>query len=310
MKVLIVCSGNFPNPEVNFPLYQAFIYDQMKAVSTLGVEFDTFLIKGKGIKGYFNNINRLRQKIKEGNFDLVHAHFSLSGLVSILASPIPVVITFHGSDINKKPLNIISSLITWKVSAGIYVSEQLKQKAYIKTRNSYVIPCGIDLDVFFPEEKEVTKLKEGLSLDKKYILFSSRFDNPVKNVPLAESAISTIENAPTLLELKGRKRDQVRTILNAVDALLMTSISEGSPQVIKEAMACNCPIVSTNVGDVAEVIAKTKQCFIANKKEAIAEALKKILHTDQRTNGRERIKKYDNKIIAEKIFSVYQQISN
>jgi glycosyltransferase involved in cell wall biosynthesis len=308
MKVLIVCSGNFPDPEVNFPIYQAFIYDQMNVLSTLGVEFDTFLIRGKGIKGYLKNITHLRQKIKQGSFDLVHAHFSLSGLVSILASPIPVVITFHGSDINNNQLNIISSITALKASAGIYVSEQLKNKAFIKTRRPHVIPCGIDLNIFFPEKKEKVRDHEGLSKAGKYILFSSRFDNPVKNVALAQSALSRLEDSPTFLELEGRTRDQVRSILNAVDVLLMTSISEGSPQIIKEAMACNCPVVSTDVGDVEEVLGNTQNCYIANTPQSISEALIKIFKANQRTNGREKIKRFDNQTVAREVLSVYQKL--
>ena len=149
MKVLIVCSGNFPNPEKNFPIHQAFIYDQIVALQKQhDVQFETFLIQGKGFRGYLSNIKSLRKKINSGNFNLVHAHFSLSGLVSVIASKIPVIVTYHGSDINKKLLNIISSLTSIKSAHNIYVSDQLYKKAYYKPRNYSTIPCGVDFDIY------------------------------------------------------------------------------------------------------------------------------------------------------------------
>jgi len=310
MNVLIVCSGNFPDPERNFNIHQAFINDQMEALNKYhNVNFDIYLIKGKGITGYFSNIIKLRRKIKNGDYDLVHAHFNLSGLVSLAAGSIPVVITFHGSDINKWIMNILSSFTSLWADHVIFVSDNLFRKAFIKTSNHSIIPCGVDFDLFYPEHQSEARKAEGMDNGSKYILFSSSFNIKVKNYSLARRAMERLGESIVLLELKDRTRDQVRTLINACDVLLMTSFNEGSPQVIKEAMACNCPIVSTDVGDVKEVTGNTEGCYIITYRPGdVSEKIKQALAFGKPTSGREKIRHLDNRIIAGKVFDVYKKV--
>jgi teichuronic acid biosynthesis glycosyltransferase TuaC len=310
MKVLIVCSGNFPDPEKNFTNRQPFIYDQMAAISRdHDVEFDVYLVKGKGLSGYLANIRKLRKAVKRRQYDLVHAHFSLSGFISLIVSRIPVVITFHGSDINLKPLNILSSLISLWADHVIFVSEKMAKRVLIKTSRSSVIPCGVDPDMFCPLPAENARMAEGMEQDGKYILFSSSSGIEVKNYPLARKAVSILGEGITLVELRDRKREEVRNIINACDVLLMTSFTEGSPQIIKEAMACSCPVVSTDVGDVRDLIGDTEGCYITSfDPYDVAEKAKLALDFGKRTKGREKIMHLDNKIIAGKIVELYRQV--
>jgi teichuronic acid biosynthesis glycosyltransferase TuaC len=315
MKVLIVCSGNFPDPEKNFSINQAFINDQMTAINKYhNVEFDIYLIKGKGFLGYFSNIGKLRRKIKHGNYDLVHAHFSLSGLITLLASCRPVVITFHGSDINEWYMNILSSFTAIWADHVIFVSDKMSRKVFIKTTAKSVIPCGVDTDLFNPQPREEAKKAEQLDHGLKHILFSSSFKINVKNPSLAKRAVETLGEKAILVELKDRARAQVSSIINACDVLLVTSFSEGSPLVIKEAMACNCTIVSTNVGDVEWVLGDSEGCYIAGfDPNDVAEKLKLAIEfreEHQYTNGRNRIIELglDSETITGRIMEVYNKV--
>ena len=167
----------------------------------------------------------------------------------------------------------------------------------------------MDFEVFHPEDMNDIRLIEGLDSQKKYVLFPSYFENPVKNRALAENAINILNEDIVLLELKNKSRAEVSRIINSVDVLLLTSFSEGSPQVIKEAMACNCPIVATNVGDIKEVIGETEGCYITSFDcHDVAEKLKMALTFGKRTNGREKIKRFDNKIVASTIYNVYKEV--
>jgi teichuronic acid biosynthesis glycosyltransferase TuaC len=315
MKVLIVCSGNFPDPEKTFSINQAFINDQMTAINKYhNVGFDIYLIKGKGFFGYLSNIGKLRRKIKHGNYDLVHAHFCLSGLITLLASCIPVVITFHGSDINEWYMNILSSFTALWADQVIFVSDKMSRKVFIKTSAKSIIPCGVDTDLFIPKPQEEAKKAELLDHGLKYILFSSSFNIKVKNPALAKRAVKTLGDKVILVEMKNRTRDQVGSIINACDVLLVTSFSEGSPLVIKEAMACNCTIVSTNVGDVEWVLGDTEGCYIAvfDAKD-VAKKLKLAIEfreEHQYTNGRNRITELglDSETIAGRIMEVYKKV--
>ena len=311
MKVLIVCSGNIEN--FSFEKHQAFIYDQVNAIKRFNgkVQFDYFFIQGKGIIGYLKNLSRLRAKLKSQKFDLIHSHFALSALFSNLQRKVAVLSTFHGSDINLKKNRIISAVVELLSKETIYVSEKLYDKSIFKGRKN-IIPCGVDLDIFIPLNFDEAVVKSGLNGHKKYILFSSSFDNPVKNSVLAKEAL-TIINDPQieLLELKGFSRREVAALMSAVSLSLLTSFSEGSPQFIKEAMACNSPIVATNVGDIKDVIAKTEGCYLANFEAVdLAEKIKLALLFPHKTNGRNNIQNFDNQLIAKKVYSIYHKISS
>lgn len=305
MKVLIVCSGNSGT-------IAPFIQEQADALINEGVKVHFFLIKGKGIIGYLENYKRYKATIKNYKPDLIHSHYGLSGLFASLQFKIPVITTFHGSDINNKYIFIFSKIAMLLSSHNIFVSQFLQNKVKIK-RKSFVIPCAVDLNLFFPQDKN--KCREILSLDlqKKYILFSSSFSNVVKNYPLASKAISLLryKESVELLELKDFNREQVCLLMNAVDISLMTSISEGSSQFVKEAMACNCPIVSTDVGDVRQNIKNLEGSYITSfEPEDVAKNLDMALQFGKRTMGRERIFELglDIKTVTQNIISIYEKV--
>ena len=150
----------------------------------------------------------------------------------------------------------------------------------------------------------------GLSTQKKYILFSAAFNNTIKNYPLAKAALDRMGNSNIeLLELKNFTRKEVAVLLNAADLALMTSFSEGSPQFVKEAMACNLPIVSVDVGDVKELLGDTEGTYICSyDSRDVADKIKQALNFAKRTNGREKIQHLDSRVIAEEIIAVYKSI--
>lgn len=303
MKILIVCSGN-----AGYISY--LIKEQADSLIEHGIFVDYFILSGKGLIGYSKNIKEFYRKVKKYKTDIVHAHYGLSGMVAVLQKKCPVVITFHGSDINGGIRNRIISTVSSKLSSyNIFVNLTLPNKCFAH-HNYSIIPCGVNLKRHFPLEKNICREKLGLSPNKKYLLFSSSFRNPVKNYSLAKIAVDLNKNVE-LLELVGYSKEKVNLLLNAVDGLLMTSFNEGSPNVIKEAMACNCPIVSTDVGDVRHVIGETEGCYITSfDPKEVADKIKLALHNGKSKNGREKIKYLDMNIITQKIISVYKKIMN
>lgn len=159
-------------------------------------------------------------------------------------------------------------------------------------------------------DKSEARERMGLDPDRKYVLFSGAFDNTVKNAPLAKAAMDLVPDAE-LLELTGFSRMQVATLMQAVDALLMTSFTEGSPQVVKEAMACGCPVVSVDVGDVRDVTDGVAGCFVTDRdEESLASAIEEALRFGRKTSGRDRIigKGLTNDLIARRIIDVYESL--
>lgn len=302
MKVLIVASYNTGR-------FSPFVVEQMQALCQQGIEIDTYGIVGKGLLGYLKNINRIRRKICEFQPDLIHAHYGLSGLCANTQRKVPVVTTYHGSDIHSSGWILKMSKFAIKFSDyNVFVSKRLQELSCCYSFDVAIIPCGIDLETIPDVGRE--EAKKQINRAKPFVLFSSSFNNVVKNVSLAKEAMKKVPEVE-LVELKGFTRSEVYLMMNAADCLLMTSDREGSPQVIKEAMACGTPIVSVDVGDVKEIIGNTEGCYLAERNAVdIADKIRLALTFNGKTSGRQRIMDLglSNDIIAKKLISVYNNV--
>ena len=303
MKILILCSKNSGR-------IAPFITDQVEALQNAGVVCEYFTVEGKGVKGYLRNFIPMMCKIREFQPDIIHAHYGLSGLLANLQRKVPVVTTYHGSDINNPKVLRYSKVSIILSAWNIFVSDKNIQLAGVKGKFS-LIPCGVDTDIFRPIERKPVREKLEFRESDRIVLFAGAFDNPVKNPELAKEALAKVPDA-RLMEMKGYSRVQVAELMNAADVCLMTSHSEGSPQFIKEAMACGCPIVSVDVGDVAEILEGVEGCRIADKNaKDVALKIEQVLIENKRTNGYEKIKNsgFEAAVVTEKIKNVYQNIS-
>ena len=289
--------------------YAPFITEQVDAIEKQGVECQYFGVDGNGIAGYLRQLPKLRKTIRKFRPDIIHAHYGLCGLLANYQRRIPVVTTYHGSDINDPRVLRLSKKCIRRSRFNLFVSQKNVDIARPK-KDFALIPCGIDLEDYPIMDKADARRQMGLNPTGKYVLFAGAFDNPVKNAPLAKAAMAFVPEAE-LLELKGFSRPQVSTLMQAVDAFLMTSFTEGSPQVIKEAMACGCPIVSVNVGDVQERTKGIEGCYITGRDpEDLACSIQDALNYVGRTDGRQAIEKngLSNDVIATRIISVYEYL--
>lgn len=304
MRILIVASNN------RHKTFAPFIVEQADSLVALGCEVVYFGICGKGIKGYYSNLKLLKAKIKEFKPDVIHAHYGLSGLLANMQRSIPVVTTYHGSDINVPKILRLSKMSMCLSAYNIFVSKKTLDIAAPK-KKFMLLPCGVNLDEFPVISRQDARKQLDIPLEHKFVLFAGAFDNQVKNAPLAKAAMALIPGVE-LKECKGYTRSQVALFMNAADAFLMTSFTEGSPQVIKEAMACGCPIVSVDVGDVAEVTSGIDGCYISHTREPqeLAALLNQALNFPGKTNGRSRIisRGLENRVVADKLVGVYEEV--
>lgn len=304
MKVLIVASYNKNR-------FAPFVVEQAHALQQQGIIVDYFGVVGKGIKGYLKSLSSLRKKIKEFQPDMIHAHYGLSGLLANLQSKVPVVTTYHGSDINVATVRRFSKMAMCLSAWNVFVSQRNVELAKIHKKFS-LLPCGIDVDNFTLQDKSEARNALGWDQNGKYVLFAGAFDNEVKNAPLAQAAVQLLSNVH-LIEMKGYSRQEVATLFYAADALLLTSFTEGSPQVVKEAMACNCPVVTVDVGDVKERLERVYLSAVVERNpQTISDALKFIMEQGERSNGREELLRQglDNRKVAEKLIQIYNNILN
>ena len=151
-------------------------------------------------------------------------------------------------------------------------------------------------------------------LEKKHILFPSNPERPEKNYQLLEDSVNQLGSKfiqiHTLIDVPHK---DVPFYLNAADVVVMTSLWEGSPNAIKEAMACNRLIVTTPVGDTEWLLKKVEGSYITTfSSENVSKNIKKALEysmLNNETKSRERIKELglSSELIANKLIKNYKK---
>ena len=311
MRVLVV-TNMYPSKET--PAVGTFVYDQVASLCAAGVSVDVLFVNGRAdtlnyVRGFFRLWRALWRN--PGRWDLIHAHYVLTGIIARAQWGLPVVLTHHGPEVLGYPWwqTILSKLVTPFFDEVIYVSEQMRQA--LRDRDGWVIPCGIDLDAFVPAARQLARAAIGLPADRPLVLWAGEHWRPEKRFDLVEAAVSRVRRAlPTteLVLLTRKPHDVVPAYMSACDALVLTSRLEGSPMVIKEAMACNLPIVSVAVGDVPEVVDGTAGCAIVERDpDAIAGRLLDVLRQPRRSDGRARVRRFSFDRTAREIIRVYER---
>lgn len=307
MKVLLVHSGNAVAG--NSEKY-TFVHEQGESLRARGIDIEYFAVVGKGAIGYLRNYKRLKSVIRDFQPDLIHAHYGLCGALSVMQSKVPVVITCHNGEILTKYGNVITSVAIQRAKHTICVAQHIYDKLYLKPKIYTIQPCGIEM--FDLVDKTVAQQTINLPADKINILFGGAFSNLRKNVALANEALAVLDREDiNLIEMHGYNRQQVTMLYNGCDMLLLPTKSEGSPQVLKEAMAYNCPVVATDVADIAYLLdGVSNSCVTSFDPQDVADKIAKIIANPMRTNGRERILqlKLVNNQVAETIHAIYELI--
>ena len=297
MKILICVSGN--DPKFKFETTQVFVWEQIEEIKKQdsSINYKVFAIKGHGIKGYLSELPRFRKVISEYKPDVIHAHCGQVGAFAVLQRKAPVITTFHGSDINITKSRILSSIASVLSKHSIFVSTGLSRKLKIKSHHYSIIPCGVNRDIFKPL---------AIHSDKPYVLFSSAFSIPIKNYELAANVMAEFPDIE-LKELVNKSRQEVSELINGSEFVLLTSFSEGSPQIIKEAICCSQKIVSVDVGDVREQISDIPGCRVcSSNKESLVDSINKVL-AEPRPNLNDPGVQYDNVVIARQIIEIYKE---
>lgn len=307
MKVLVVTNMY---PTEDRPHFGIFVQEQVRSLRRLGVEADVLFFDGRASKlNYLKAFPRMWWRLLRKRYDLIHAHYIFSGLVARGQIGTPVVLTHHGAEVFMTWERWPCRLFTRFFKSVIVVSQEMKEK--LRFKRAQVIPCGIDMDMFRPLPKYECRRLLDLPENKRLVLWAGEPHRSEKRFHLVEEAIELLKQrvpGVELVVLAAKPYDQVPVYMNACDALVLTSLAEGSPMVIKEAMSCNLPIVSTPSGDVEEVIGETAGCYVtSDDPEEIAEKLEIALRRNARTTGREDVAAMDLDAISERIIDVYEQ---
>jgi teichuronic acid biosynthesis glycosyltransferase TuaC len=264
---------------------------------------------------------KLRKETINSQVKVVHAMWgATTSLVTILFSAKPVVISLCGSDLlHSGNLNRYLSSLLSQIS-GIFADRIIVKSLQmydclwnINRKKCTIIPNGVDMEIFYPIDKNVARSKLSWS-DTDFIIlfFAGGKGSEIKDPKLAQAVVSYVQKKISnvkMIKVENVPHEFLNYYYNAADALLLTSIHEGSNNSLKEALCCNIPIVSVDCGDTKERLNGVDQCHIIDNRvpEAIGDKLIEVLEINKRSNGRDHIRSLSLENVARKIIEVYKK---
>jgi glycosyltransferase involved in cell wall biosynthesis len=261
----------------------------------------------RSVRDYVSCYRVLLKTVWDGEFDLIHANYGLTAPLA-LAQPVrPVVCSLWGTDVFGA-YGTVSKLSARGADEVIVMSEEMAAEV---GGNPTIVPHGVDFDRFSPMPQREAQEAVGWEHDRKHVLFPWPARKDVKNYPRAERVVSAVRKQVAtpveLQEVSGVAHDRMSTYMNAADALLMTSKWEGSPNSVREALACNLPVVTTDVGDVREHVADLPLSRVCQTDKELIDALVTVLEADRPTGGREQVRHLSLEQMGEDLLDVYER---
>ena len=327
IKILFVVNGL---PSKEFKYTGIFNVQKLHKIAEQGYHLAFHKITSRSsLKGIIKETLKLRKKLIYENWDIVHAQYgSSTALICSLAKTksTRLVINFGGDDLlgtrsvnGRKTFSSYISILFSQISAifadGIVtVSKELREALWPISRNkTEVIPDGVDMEKYCVMEREEARQRLGWPLEKPFVLFCNSHSQPVKRLDLALLAIKEAQKYIPELDIKllyNIDPDETPIWFNAVDLLLVTSDQEGSPNVVKEAMACNLPVVTVECGDVRERLKGVDNCVIVDRDpRELGSAIAKVLNSKKRSErGREKVSEVSWTEVVIKITKYYEEV--
>jgi glycosyltransferase involved in cell wall biosynthesis len=306
MRVLVV-TNMYPTPTE--PWLGCFVKEQLDDLVELGVELELVRFDGRSdTLAYLRASREVRSRLARGGFELVHAHYGLTGASAALARPsVPLVTTFHGSDFAGPAWQRFVSTAVARRSTPIVVSAAGRTRLHAVAAT--VIPMGVNTALFRPDDRRAARRSLGWPEDGRYALLAGSRRNPVKGADLFDAAVREARaHIPELTgkTLEGFDRSEVALAFNAADVTVVASLSEGSPVTVRESLACETPVVSVDVGDVRSVIAALPGCAVVSRDpRSMADAIHNAILVPRDASLRLRAELSSRAAVAEQVLKVY-----
>jgi len=316
---VLMLTKDWPSP--GQPWRAPFVFQQYKFLAAAGADVDFFTFPGqKNPANYLRAWVDVRKRLRSRKYDVIHAQFGQSGMLA-LPKTRPLVVTFRGSDLEGivgadgrftaagRLLRGISRTVARAADAVCLVSESMSRHLPAGVRYE-IVPSGLDLELFKPGDRAAARRELGLPADGRLILFGGNPAVARKRHGLASAAVALLAaRVPATLVAAGQvAHDRMPLWMNACDALLLTSVHEGSPNVVKEALACNVPVVSVDVGDVRQRIGGIPGCRVCadDRAETIADALAEVLARPGPFDGRSAVAELDERRLVRRMIDIYR----
>lgn len=316
-------------PEPSRPAYGVFVERQVEALREAGVGCDVLYVRGYMSKTVYLRAALLFLRLtvsRRGRYRLVHVHGGETALVARLFLMRPMVATYHGDDVlgyksDDGPISLQSRLRSLMIrhqaalfAATITQSHEMHDRlpAHVQRKDT-VIHCGVDSERFSPMDRSEARRKLAWDDDERIVLFAATKPyEPRKRLDLAKAAVEHAEEDLGRIRLaiaENLPPDSIPVMMNAADCLLLTSMAEGSPVVVKEALMCNLPVVATDVADVKETLAGVLPSAICSHDPVeLGSALVDVLSSRQRSNGRSKRADQDQAVTVQGLLTLYASL--
>jgi teichuronic acid biosynthesis glycosyltransferase TuaC len=319
-KLHVLVVSNHWGAQKSVPSSGVFVDRQISSLENAGVKISRFDIgMSHSLFTIVKKWLELRRLVRTIKPDIVHGRYGTTiGLMAAFTGR-PAVVSYCGGDLRGGHCVslmrqycgfFLSNLAALRARMLICVSEDLRQALWWRKARAVVIPDGVDIRLFSPGSRDFAREQLGWELTKPIVILNVRNDPNLKGLDVAKKAMEIVCSRLPESELcliKNVEPNQMPLYYRAADALLCASLSEGSPNVVKEALACDLPVVSTPVGDVPERLAGVHPTAVVPRDpQAIAEALIKILLERKRCNGREHVRNLSLEATAQRVISVYR----
>lgn len=307
IRVLVV-TNTYPSPDR--PGATPCIKDQVEDLEKLGVCVDVLFVDGKRRLNYvWGALKILALSFQPRRYDLIHAFYGHSGALARLQIKYPIVTTFLGSDLLDERDSKIGKIVARCVDGLIVMTDEMKRVS--GRQDARVIPFGANTSIFKPYPKRKARVELGLPLHKKLILFPWNPARPEKRHWMAKEVVELLKSQydAELLAIFNQPRQVIAKYMSACDVMLLTSKHEGAPLAVREALACELPVVSVEVGDVRSIVEGLNGGYIA--KDEIGDLAEKVsLVFEQRGNLFQRPATiHDSLYSSQQVLAVYRDIA-
>lgn len=319
MRVLVV-TNMWPSAER--PHWGAFVKSQADSLAAAGCTNTLHEIEGwKSMGEYVRALRELPEIARRCGAELVHAHYGYTGAACANVK-LPLVVSFCGDDLLGRPddhgrLSLKSRalipLSKWAArrADGVIVKSEEMRRVIADVADVQVIPNGVNLSRFEPVARDAARDALGWRRDGHVLLFAANPEEPRKNYALAKEADALLRARGRDVRLEwvyGRPPEAVAQAMSAADVLLLPSFHEGSPNTVKEAMACGLPVVAAPVGDCEERLRDLPpSAVVPRTAAAFADAVERVLDSPTRGDGRARVAELSIENVARRVLAVYER---
>lgn len=320
MRVLVVTSGW---PDAEHPERSVFVAQEVDFLRRRGIDVEVIAYRGMfDPTNYVRARRAVHEEINRRCYDVVHGHFGQTA-TAILGTGRPTAITFHGSDllgvIGRRGRNTARGFVLRRVSrfaarrvdqvivAGRRLISELPHGVAYE-----IVPAGVDGTIFNPGPRDAARAELGLAPHQTLVLFSGSPTVARKRHDLALKAMEAFDPSgrARLVTVAGLPRSEVARYMRASDVLIVTAKHESGPLMVKEALACDLPVVSVDVGDVRERVSGLQRCFICeDAPQALADGLRRSLLDPTPFDGRDAVRDVMQEALTDRLAAIYERIA-